>query len=152
MPSVECGFRDHPQGPGTRLLMQFGPTVHVRIGFDEAHRTGTGLIPDLPEPLYPALVDTGAFESCVDAKLAQTLGLPVVDRVDVAGVHGKATVQMHLAQIYVPGLEMTIVGRFAGVQLHDGGQPHLALIGRTFLQGLSLTYDGKTGRVTISRE
>ena len=152
MPSLECGFRDHPQGPGARLLMQFGPTLHVRIGFDEAHRTGAGLTPDLPEQLYPALVDTGAVESCVDARLAKTLQLPVVDRVHVAGVHGKGTVRMHLGQIFIPGLEMTIVGRFAGVHLQDGGQPHLALMGRTFLQGLTLTYDGKTGRVTICRE
>ena len=132
--------------------MQFGPTVHVRIGFDETHGGGTGQLPDLPEQVYPALIDTGALESCIDAKLAQALELPVVDRVDVAGVHGKAAVQMHLAQIHVPALEMTIVGRFAGVHLHEGGQPHLALMGRTFLRGLTLTYDGRTGSVTLGRD
>ena len=132
--------------------MQFGPTVQVRIGFDETHRVGTGQLPDLPEQFYPALIDTGALESCIDAKLAQTLELPVVDRVDVAGVHGKLAVQMHLAQIHVPALEVMIVGRFAGVHLHEGGQPHLALMGRTFLHGLTLTYDGRTGSVTLGRD
>lgn len=31
-----------------------------------------------------------------------------------------------------------------------GGAPHTALIGRTFLQNFTLTYEGETGRVTLA--
>jgi hypothetical protein len=56
---------------------------------------------------------------------------------------------MHLAQVRAPTLGFTIYGLFAGVHLKAGGQPHRALIGRTFLQNLTMVYEGKTGTVTI---
>ena len=43
-------------------------------------------------------------------------------------------------------------GAFAGVHLTAGGQVHTALIGRTFLQDFTLTYEGQTGRVSIANE
>ena len=43
-------------------------------------------------------------------------------------------------------------GRFAGVHLRAGGQPHFALIGRTFLEDFTMRYEGKTGMVTLSSE
>lgn len=58
---------------------------------------------------------------------------------------------MHLAQIYVPALQFTVYGSFAGVHLVAGGQIHQALIGRTFLQHVRMVYDGQSGKVTISR-
>ena len=57
---------------------------------------------------------------------------------------------MHLAQIYVPALDFTMYGVFAGVHLTAGGQPHYALMGRTFLQEFTLVYEGRTGTVTLS--
>ena len=59
---------------------------------------------------------------------------------------------MLLAQIYVPDLDFTVYGRFRGVRLSDGGQPHSALIGRTFLRHFTMFYDGRTGAVTISND
>ena len=58
----------------------------------------------------------------------------------------------HLAQIYVPDLDHTIYGQFAGVHLAAGGQPHVALIGRTFLRDYTMTYEGRTGQVTLSND
>jgi hypothetical protein len=97
-----------------------------------------------------ALIDTGATTSCIVAGLAATLDLPIIDRRAVAGVGGTHEVNMHLAQIYVPELNQTIYGSFAGVNLTAGGQSHVALIGRTFLQHVTMFYDGRAGRVTIS--
>jgi hypothetical protein len=54
-----------------------------------------------------------------------------------------------MAQVYFPSLNKTMYGAFAGVNLAAGGQPHSALIGRTFLQYFTLTYYGMTGTVTI---
>src|SRR5713101_2684891 len=58
------------------------------------------------------LVDTGAGESCIDSVLAAHLNLPVVDRRDISGVHGRQTVNMHLAQVVVPSLKFTLYGAF----------------------------------------
>lgn len=96
-----------------------------------------------------ALVDTGATESCIDSGVAMGLHLPIIDQRVVSGISGHHTVNMHLAHIFVPGLQFTIYGAFAGVDLAAGGQPHAALIGRTFLQHFRMSYDGATGKVVI---
>lgn len=99
-----------------------------------------------------ALVDTGAMESCIDSLLAAQLGLPIVDRRKVSGVHGSQEVNVHLAQVHVPSLKVTIYGAFAGVHLAAGGQAHNALIGRTFLRNFTMVYEGRTGTVTLSND
>jgi predicted aspartyl protease len=155
MAESKCGFDNVPGGAsGSALLMTYGPTLMVNIGFDPAYKTGTLNIPHpLPIPGITgirALVDTGASQSCIDSLLAAQLNLPIVDRRTVSGVHGSQEVNMHLAQVHIPSLGMTIYGAFAGVHLAAGGQPHMALIGRTFLQRYTMVYEGKTGTVTLS--
>lgn len=141
MKQTDCGF------PEPDSLVRFGPTLKVLIGFDPHFR------PDSPPGLaaneYHALVDTGASDSCIDSVVASALKLPVIDRINVAGAHGSGEVNVYLAQIKITALDCTIYGRFAGVHLHAGGQPHSALIGRTFLRHMTMEYNGKTGSVTI---
>ena len=149
MASVTAGFSDSNDGLAPDLLVRYGPTLWVHIGFDPDFQPGTSS-PDLPDVPCPALVDTGATESCIDSALALDLDLPVVDRQTVSGVHGSNAVNFHLAQIYIPDLSHTEFGLFAGVHLTAGGQPHQALMGRTFLKNVLLMYDGTTGSVTIS--
>ena len=152
MPEAMCGFQDGPNGSGEQLLTTIGPTLGVRIGFDQNYRTGGNAQPVLPEAQHPALVDTGATESCIDSSLAALLHLPIVDRKPLSGAHGQDEVNMHLAQIYVPSLSWVIVGQFAGVHLRAGGQPHFALIGRTFLRSFTMIYNGRTGSVTLTAQ
>jgi gag-polyprotein putative aspartyl protease len=135
------------------LLVLHGPTLGVQIGFDPAYNPQTPTRPPaLPQNLIVALVDTGATESCIDTGLAMSLNLPVVDRRTVGGVGGAHDVNMHLAHIHIPALTFTIHGLFAGVSLQAGGQHHQALIGRTFLQGFTMIYEGRTGTVTIHND
>lgn len=150
MPGVDCGFADRPGQSGRATLVRFGPSLPVEIGFDPSYRPNAGVRPNLPQDQLPALVDTGALQSCIDSALAISLNLPIVDRQTVAGVHGSGDVNMHLAQIYLPALNFAVYGTFAGVHLIAGGQPHYALIGRTFLQNFTMVYEGKTGAVTLS--
>lgn len=96
-----------------------------------------------------ALVDTGAIFSFIDTSIATVLNLPIVDKQTLCGSAGAHETDVYLAQIYVPSLNFTIVGQFAGVQLIAGGQTHGALLGRTFLMHFSMTYDGPTGRVVL---
>ena len=81
-----------------------------------------------------------------------TLRLPVVSQRTVSGVHGEGLVNMHLAQIFVPEPDVVFSGVFVGAYLNAGGQPHSAIIGRDFLRYFHLSYDGRTGAVTLSND
>jgi predicted aspartyl protease len=149
MANTKCGFDDILGGAtGGDLLIFYGPTLVVNIGFDPAYKAGGVPVPGIIG--ISALVDTGATESCIDSALASQLNLPIVDRRMISGVHGRQEVNIHLAQVHIPSLAHTIYGAFAGVHLVAGGQPHKALIGRTFLQGYTMVYEGRTGTVTLS--
>lgn len=133
-------------------MAQFGPTLIVDIGFDPNYTVAGGLTKLLDIRGVHALIDTGASTSCIDSGLAMRLNLPIIDRQKVGGVGGLHEVNMHLAQIYIETLKVTIYGTFAGVDLIAGGQPHSALIGRTFLQHFTMVYEGRTGTVTLSND
>ena len=152
MPTTKCGFNDGPKGAGADLLSTWGPTIFVNIGFDSAYRAGPKVVPVPGLRDVQALVDTGASECCIDSLLATQLNLPVVDRRKVSGAHGAQEVNMHLAQVHVPTLSFTMYGVFAGVHLAAGGQVHRALIGRTFLRHFTMSYEGRTGTVTLSND
>ena len=152
MPSTKCGFDDVPgELAGADMLIKWGPTLMVDIGFDANYDWKVATSPPVPgtKGLH-ALVDTGATESCIDSLLAAQLNLPIVDKRNVSGVHGSREVGIHLAQVYVPSLGFTINGAFAGVDLRAGGQLHSALIGRTFLRHFKMIYDGQTGTVELT--
>ena len=150
MPTVNCGFSDRPGRTGQQALASEGPTLLVEIGFDPDFEDSDKDRPDISDDLLPALVDTGALESCLDTDFARELGIPVVEKGRIAGVGGVSDADIYMAQIYVPALDTTIYGRMAGARLRAGGQPYYALIGRAFLQNYTLLYQGRTGYVTLS--
>ena len=137
---VECGF----QVPA--LLNTYGPTIQVLIGFDPDFIPGT-LPSGLPNRPHYALIDTGAGVSCIDAGLSASLGLPIVDRQPASGGGGPDHFNVSLAQIHVPSLPFTIYGGFMCV--HLVGQPHMAILGRDFLQSFTMVYHGPTGSVAL---
>lgn len=144
MPSVDSDFSGYPN----RLELQ-GPTLRVQIGYDPEFQLGVQNRPNLPEEMYPALVDTGATVSCIDSGLAVRLRLPIVDQYEVHGVHGPSEVNVHLAQIYVPSLDWTISKPLAAGNLYSDRNPLFALIGRDFLRNFIMIYNGITGSVII---
>ena len=151
MPTTKCGFNSIIGGAtGAELLTTRGPTLFVNIGFDPDYNDRPTAPPQPGVTGVNALVDTGASVSCIDSILAAQLNLPTVDRRYIASAHGAEKVNMHLAQIHVPSLRFTIYGTFAGVHLQAGGMVHQALIGRTFLQNVTMVYEGLTGTVSIS--
>ena len=153
MPTISCGFQEVPERSRRTLLTDLGPTIDVQIGHDPGFEDFTNEKPRIPPDLYPALVDTGASGNSVDTQLAAQLRLPVYEyNVLISGSVGEHTTNIYLAQIYIPGLNRTISGRFTGVNLAGGGQFQRAIIGRSFLQDFVLHYDGRTGEVTLSDE
>jgi hypothetical protein len=151
VPEIDCGFDDVAGGAkGSDILVDQGPTILVDIGFDPAYVATAAVKPVSGIQDVRALVDSGAYESCIDSLLATQLGLPVIDRKPIAGALGAGEVNIHLAQIHVPSLGVTVYGKFAGVHLAAGGQAHQALIGRTFLKHFTMVYEGRTGKVKIT--
>ena len=137
-PQVQCGYEDDPFE-----LVQNGPKLDVKIGYDADYRTGR--VAKIPDQLLPALIDTGADECCIDVELAKDLKLPrVADRRMLGGVGGVGQFDFYLAQIIVPELQLTLYGQFAGVHIRS---PYRALIGRTLLANIVLEYSGPTGSV-----
>ena len=144
MPLTEAGFIDD-SGRGDRAkLLKYGPSIHVTA----SHIAQIEGIP-APQTAF-ALVDTGAALSCIDTELAKALQLPVVDSMEIGGAGGKSVHDVYAASVSIPSLELNQHGRFAGVGLTAGGQAHGVLLGRTFLEGTVMIYDGFRGQVTIA--
>ena len=144
MPYTEVGFDDPSE------LYQWGPILRVRIGFDPSYRLETPTHPNIPQTDLPALIDSGALTNCIDVSLAERLQLPKIDQYPVTGVHGPVPTDFYAAQIYIPSMNWIFPGIFAGLPLQASRQPYYALIGRSFLYHVTMTYEGATGRVVIA--
>ena len=145
MPLADAAFVDSDGRPDQTALLEFGPSLEVVVS----------PLVDPPRPpteghTTHALVDTGATQSCIDVQVAESLDLPVVDFVMIAGAAGASRHPLYAARIAIPALEIFEFGAFAGVDLGAGEQPHRVLLGRTFLQGTVMIYDGIRGQVTIA--
>ena len=145
MPTVRISGNQDP-------LATLGPVLFVRIGFDTGFDPVSSSHPILPSNQLTALVDTGASASCIDSELAGALQLPILDRQQLAGIHGASEHDVCLAQIYIADLNFVLYGAFFAVHLALGGQPHYALIGRDFLRHFTMTYEGRTGLITVSND
>jgi hypothetical protein len=141
------------------MLLKKGPTTAVEIGFDPGlFHTDPAKVQDAikaatatpPAKLVDALIDTGAVDSCIDEDLAQELKLPLIDQADGAGIGGKEKFNVYLGHIRIAALGTIQYGRFMGVKLKAGDQPHQALLGRTVLQNMVLVYDGRDGTVRLA--
>ena len=145
MPLADAAFVDSDGRPDQTALLEFGPSLEVVVS----------PLVDPPRPpteghTTHALVDTGATQSCIDVQVAESLDLPVVDFVMIAGAAGESRHPLYAARVAIPALEIFEFGAFAGVDLGAGEQPHRVLLGRTFLQGTVMIYDGIRGQVTIA--
>ena len=145
MPTIRFAFRNEPGLSSSDALVLNGPVLQVQIGFDPSFRRGQSGHPALPPEAIPAIVDTGATDNYIDTMLAGEIGLPILeDRQSITGAVGSDEVNTHDAQIYIPRLEYTIVGSFAGVHLTGTDLPYRAIIGRSFLRDFTMLYEGRT--------
>jgi len=168
MPIADCGFPPLTVVPGSnprqvvlgsRMLVDKGPTTSVQIGFtpDLFHADPNivqaakqSVLNQSPPTLVEALIDSGASDSCIDESLAVELGLPLVNRVQAAGVGGGHEFNVYLGYIRIVALNYVQYGRFMGVLLQDGGQPHHVLLGRSLLKDMILVYDGRDGTCRLA--
>ena len=152
MPTASAGFHDTPGLSGRDTLSILGPTVQAQIGFDASFRDGQSAPPNLGQALHLALIDTGASYSSIDSSLAEELGLPRAGTTLAAGVSGPLVAITYQAQVFIPSLNAIVHGELAAAHLRAGGQPHAAILGRDFLRNFTMTYEGRTGQVTLSND
>jgi predicted aspartyl protease len=142
-------------------LVRHGPTLPVIVSPDiDADSVPVQYrevvdIPPLGQPAQaravPALLDTGSALNCIDQRLADALGLTLIDRHPIAGVAGVGHANVYLASVIIPALAHTIAGAFTASNLAAGGGPHWVIIGRPLLREMILIYDGRLGRVTLCK-
>jgi len=96
------------------------------------------------------LLDTGASTTYIDETAAAKLGLPVIDKVNMASVSHEATLSnVYPALIQFLGFPIKVnATRTVGSPLANQGL--IVLFGRDLLQNFALFYNGITGQITIS--
>lgn len=155
MRSAPCGHEDGNAGTGSALLAEFGAHLRVHIGLDRGIEN-SGRLPSgqrwhswRGSDAVDALIDTGASISAIDNELALVLDLPIIDVLDVTGMHGPQKSPIHQANFYLPELEFVAVGPCVAAPVTASGFPFRAIFGRDFLRYFQMHYDGTTGRVII---
>lgn len=133
-------------------LLQTGPCVQVIVGL--AQSLAEQLVQQghpVPQPEAGiALLDTGASTTCIDDALAQRLGLPVIDVVQmVSASHAGTETNVYPILMEILGSPIKVnVPRAISANLAPQGI--VALIGRDYLQHCTLFYNGFTGEITLS--
>ena len=140
------------QLPARIALLQTGPCVQVVISL--AQSLSEQLVQQghaVPQPASGmGLVDTGASTTCIDEALAQRLGLPVIDVVQMTSAsHAGTEANVYPIQMEIVGSPIIVnVPRAIGANLAPQGI--VALIGRDYLQHCTLFYNGLSGEITLS--
>ena len=92
----------------------------------------------------------GAEESCIDERLAQELRMPVVDTISIFWSGETREHNVYAAKVIVHHLKLGLQGRFVGIDFIPGDIPQEVILGRTFLEGIVMIYDGIKGEVTLA--
>ncbi|MBI3576010.1 MAG: retropepsin-like domain-containing protein [Gammaproteobacteria bacterium] len=140
------------QIPPSIALAGRGPCVQVQVGVAQLiaqQLLQQGKVVPQPAPGL-ALIDTGASTTCIDDAVAQALGLPVTNVVQVASASHASTPQnVHPAQIEFIGLPLAIAAPNA-IVAPLAAQGLIALIGRDVLQHCTLFYNGPAGSISLA--
>ena len=106
----------------------------------------------IPPPVQgSALLDTGATNTCIDQAVLETqLGLTPTGMGTQLTAAGPAPAPYFACMLGIPvmGSAQQFLPSVTGAQLQ--GQPYIGLLGRDFLAGKILIYDGLHGTITIS--
>ena len=155
MPVVQWS---HSSGAPADVLQFKGPLARVKVGrhIPHPHRPleeRTQWLRDIrSKPEVEALVDTGAFVSCIDSDFADLSGLQIVDtgEVTVHGVGGEAQACVYMGLIFVSrSPDIHFNGRLYGIKdLGKNSSP--VIIGRDFLKRGLLVYSGFTGQFSFA--
>lgn len=133
-------------------LQRNGPRINMQIGVPDALAAQLAASNQVPPPPHvgQGLVDTGASNTCIDVTVATALGLQVINEVGVQTPAGLTTQQVYGVKLTFPGHGGLVIPFLAVAGAQLGTQGICALIGRDFLVGKMLLYDGILNSFTIS--
>ena len=101
------------------------------------------------EIVSKGLIDTGASDVCIDYRLAERLGLKVIDQTMVGVVGYTTPAKIYLGRLVIPQLGFDRKMRLYALKVRHA--THEILLGRSFLQNYVVTFDGPAGMYTFSR-
>jgi len=140
------------------FLQLKGPLARVKVGRHIPHperplQERTQWLKDIQSRSeVDALVDTGAFVSCIDTDFADLSGLQVIDtgEVTVHGVGGATKASVYMGLIFVSASpDIHFNGRLYGIK-NLGKNSNPVIIGRDFLKRGLLVYSGFTGQFSFA--
>lgn len=132
---------------GRAELQKFGPRIQVIVRHPLLGRP-TVISATQNRPVE-ALIDTGASRTVINPALAVSIGLLQVDTIKVAHVGGVSVAPVYAAALEFPSTGLEPVPALEVIASPLPSQPISCLIGRDVLQRWLLTYDGRTGLITI---
>ena len=136
-----------------QALHLIGPTLRVVISVTKEHEANLVKVAQpTPEPVPGgALIDTGASFTCVADHVCQKLGLQPTGMVTLGHAGGKEDRLCYPIQVSFPGspLPPLYCPRACSVNLAEGQQGHIMLIGRDLLRHFRMVYNGPRGRIEL---
>lgn len=134
-------------------MVEIGPSIRVHVGFDPELAPKSGLEPESEARNVWALIDKGAYVSCMDPQLTERINLSPVDTTTIAGA-GCVPDKMPicLAQKFNSNLGGTLYGAIFGVHLVQSESPYKVLPRRHFLRHYLKRHDGSADKFTVARK
>ncbi len=138
------------------LLRLAGPLLNVEISIPTALAQ---LYNQIKKPIPPpitgwALLDTGAYRTCVDNHTIQSLGVSAVGLEPTLTPAGKKDQNTYPAHFKFPGTNIDLdFGEVIGADLKGqtfNNQPIIALVGRDILSECVFIFNGKAGMYTLA--
>jgi predicted aspartyl protease len=96
-----------------------------------------------------ALIDTGASDNCIDYRIAQSLGLRVIDQRTISTVGGPIEVNVYLGVFEIPILRFKKLMRLFAPKIDRVN--YQVLIGRSVLKDYLLTFDGPADQCIFAK-
>ena len=144
MPVASSGYVDDAGRPDPNTLTRFGAGLKLTVW-----ALAPGIGPH-PEELTHELIDTGAAESCTNNVLARRVKMRVIDEMTIWRGRDSQTHPVYMARVRITQLELAQFGAFIGLDFEGAELPHQVLLGRTFLEGAVVIYDGILRHVTVA--
>lgn len=136
--------------------MTSGPLLEVEISIPQAlinYNNANSIASPLPQSGY-AIIDTGAFPTCIDVTAVSSLDVQPVNIRQTLTPAGPVNQNTYPIHVKFPGTSIEIEFQEALSANLSGqnfnGRPILALVGRDILSSCILIYNGLTGEYSLS--
>jgi predicted aspartyl protease len=139
--------------PSPEHLRNVGPRLPVEIAIPDTLATALSQKGEtLPAPVSGyALFDTGASITGIDEEVLKQLGLNPIGITNISTPSdGQVEAALYPAKITFPTTPMPTFNFTSVVGIKLKNQGYLALIGRDFMSGMIVIYDGVGARVTFA--